>query len=166
MYERSDTLAELLLHANAQLIEALEDCPDERWTATCDHERWPVGVTAHHVACSTPLALRLVGAFADGAPPPLTTLDELDLLNARHAAEHAGCMRAETIALIRGNAAIAAAALRSLTEAQLDRTARLPFMGFRMSTEEFIENVLLSHPLQHTASIRAAIAGSPFARSR
>jgi hypothetical protein len=75
--------------------------------------------------------------------------------NATHAAQFAHCTKVETLGLLRQNGAAAAAIVRGLGEAELDRTATLP-LG-TMSASQAIERILIGHVHDHHGSIRKAI---------
>jgi hypothetical protein len=70
-----------------------------------------------------------------------------------------GCTKPETIALHEKGAAAAAAAVRSLSDAELARTGPV-FTGMpSMSAEEMVKRALLGHVDEHFGSIRQTIGG-------
>jgi mycothiol maleylpyruvate isomerase-like protein len=92
------------------------------WTKTTAAEKWTVAATAHHVASSYEPITHIIKTIAAGQPLPHFTRQMLDEMNAQHAKEFADCTRQETIALHQTGAAIAAAAVRGLSDAELAKT--------------------------------------------
>src|SRR5262249_40212036 len=131
---------------------------NEQWGKTCTGERWSVGVTAHHVAASYGPITGFVQALANGQAMPPLTAEMLDAGNAEHARQFAHCTKEETVGLLQSGAKAAAAAVRGLSDEQLDRGAELTLMGGkRVSTAQLVELALIGHPTSHLASIRAAL---------
>jgi RNA-splicing ligase RtcB len=78
-------------------------------------------------------------------------------MNAKHAEEHAGCTKAETIALHEKGAATAAAVVRNLSDEQLARSGTV-FAGIPpMSAEQLVMRGLVYHIDEHFGSIRKTI---------
>jgi hypothetical protein len=61
---------------------------------------------------------------------------KIDEMNAMHAKEHAGCTRAETVALLQKNATAAAAVLRGLSDAPLAKSGIVHTDAPPMSVEQ------------------------------
>ena len=157
MSERAAALSERFERTNQALIDAVQRCSDADWRNTCAGEGWPVGVTAHHVAMSYPAFRSFIKGIATGGEMPPFTREMLDAGNAEHAEQHAACTREETLALLRRDGQAAAEALRSLTDAQLDRTAPLALAGgSRVSAAQMAE-FMIGHPTEHLASIQATL---------
>ena len=157
MGERVDALATEYEQALAELLAVVEGCSDEQWRAACAEEGWPVGVTAHHVADWWPVVLPVVRALAAGEAFQVPSLDDVHEKNARHAREQAACTKEETLALLRRGRVEAAATIRGLSDAQLERAA--PIWGGReLSLERLIRFNLIGHARTHAAGIRAALA--------
>jgi hypothetical protein len=164
MAERSEELAARFERANAELAALIEGCTDAEWRALCKEEGWSFGVTAHHVAYDQDQIVRWLTTIATGQQPspPGDELEgraaSLDARNARHANEHASCTRAETLELLRAGGAVAAAAVRALSDEQLDRASSPDRPDGRTWTaEEVVEEILIGHVEGHLASLRAAI---------
>ena len=135
----------------------IEKLSDADWKKTTAAEKWTVGVTAHHVAGAHEPIANIVKMLADGQSVPNFTTQMLDELNAKHATEHAGCTKAETLALHKQGAAKAAAVLRSLSDEQLGHRGTV-FTGVPpMSAEEFVTRALIGHMDEHVGSIRKTI---------
>jgi uncharacterized protein (TIGR03083 family) len=150
MSERARSLADRFEEANRELIQTVERLSDAQWKTKTAGEGWSVGVVAHHVAGGHAGISGLVQRIVNGEPiPPF----DLDKLNAEHAIQFANATKAETLALLRQNGAAAAATVRGLGDAQLDRVGG--FMG--MTAAQLIERVLIGHVHDHHGSIRRAV---------
>jgi uncharacterized damage-inducible protein DinB len=157
MSERAESLASAFENANNELIAAVEACTDEQWRQACSDEGWSVGVTAHHVASSQQPIAGFVQMIANDQPIPPVTMEMFDAANAQHAQEHANCTKAETLELLRTSGQAAAEMLRGLTDEQLNQSQPMPFAGGQpWSAADFAERILIGHPVQHGASVKAA----------
>lgn len=137
----------------------LEKLSDADWKKTTAGEKWTVGVTAHHIARSYEPVTNIIKAIAAGQALPQFTPQMLDEMNAQHAKEFAGCTRPETIALYKKGAAVAAAVVRGLSDAELEKSGTV-FTGMPpMSAEEMVKRALLGHIDEHFGSIRKTIGG-------
>ena len=155
MSERARNLAQQFEQANHGLITTVERLSDDQWRTKTPGDGRSVGVVAHHVAEGHKTLAGLAGTIAHGQPVPALTMDMVHQGNAAHAAQHANCTKAETLALLRQNGAAAAATVRGLGEAELDRTATLP-LG-TMTAAQVIERILIGHVHDHHGSIHKAI---------
>jgi isocitrate dehydrogenase kinase/phosphatase len=136
---------------------AIEKLSDADWKKVTEAERWPVGVTAHHVAGAHEPIANIVKTLADGQSVPHFTMQMLDEMNAKHAVEHAGCTKAETIALHKQGAAKAAAMLRTLSDEQLAKSGTVFTGAPPMTAEEMVSRALIGHMDEHFGSIRKTI---------
>ena len=158
MSERADALADKLERVYADVEQAIESCSDDEWRNAWSDEGWSVGVTAHHVAGAHETILGIVQAVANGQPVPSITPEMLDGYNAQHAVEFANTTREDVLALHRPAARATVAAIRGLSDEQLDRTAAIPLIGDApTSAQQLIEMGLIGHPTGHLESIRAAV---------
>ena len=157
MGERADALAAKFEQVNQELIDAIEECSDEKWRSACAAEGWSVGVTAHHVAFDTPLSAEMVRAIASGQAFPPVTSGGADKANAQHAQEHADCTKQETLDLLRREVPKAASLVRGMSDKQLGTTAEV-LVGAgapHLSAEHVIQGFLIAHVSEHLGSIRA-----------
>ena len=137
----------------------LEKLSDADWKKTTAAEKWPVGVTAHHIARSYEAVTHIIKTIAAGQALPHFTPQMLDEMNAQHAKEFAGCTKPETIALHKKGAAAAATAVRGLSDAELAKTGTV-FAGMpAMTAEDMVKRALLGHVDEHFGSIRKTIGG-------
>lgn len=157
MSQRAASLADRFERANAAVIAAVESCSDADWKSVCAGEGWPVGVTAHHIALSYPPFQGFIQGIASGADLPPTTREMLDAGNAQHAQEHVDCTRDETLELLRRDGQAVAAAMRGLSDEQLDRSAPVALAGGATISAQQMAEFLIGHPTEHLASMEAAL---------
>jgi uncharacterized protein (TIGR03083 family) len=150
MSERARALADRFEQANRELIATVEGLSDAQWKAKTASEGWSVGVVAHHVAGGH---MGISGAVQKIANGESFQLPNFDKMNAEHAIQFANTTKAETLALLRQNAAAAAAIVRGLGDAQLDRVGG----SLGMSAAQAIERILIGHVHDHHASIKKTI---------
>ena len=131
----------------------LEKLSDADWKKTTAAEKWTVGVTAHHLAGAYEPVAHIITTIATGQAMPHFTTQMLDEMNAKHAVDFAGCTKAETLALHKKGAPIAAAAVRALSDEQLARTGTV-FAGVPpISAEQLVMRALINHIEEHFGSI-------------
>jgi hypothetical protein len=158
MGEHAEALADQFEQANRELIMLAEHCSDQQWRAICPNEGWSVGVAMHHIAEDHLFLAGLAQTVAMDQPVPAFTGEMIHQLNAQHAQQHTACTSQETIALLQTNGAAAASIVRSFSDAQLERSAVLPWeAGPPWSARRVIEEKLIGHFDEHLASIRAAV---------
>ena len=157
MAERAEALAAKFEQENNAVVSTVEQASDDQWKAICKEEGWSVGVTAHHIGGGYPLIAGLLQGLASGADIPPLKAEQLDEANVQHAKEHANCTKEETLEMLRTGGAAAAAAVRGLTDEQLDKTSSVLAGAPDMSVEQVIENVLIGSATTHLASIKQSI---------
>ena len=159
MSQRSNALATRLEEGAAALEKFARDLTDEQWQARLPKDGRKFGVLVHHVANMYPIEIQLAQALAAGQPVIGVTWDVVAELNARHAAEFAGVTRDEAIEALRLNSAAASAAIRRLSDEQLDRAAPVSLNGDAPLTCQFIlEDHAVRHSYHHLARMRMALA--------
>jgi uncharacterized protein (TIGR03083 family) len=159
MSARAESLAKQFEAKAAEMTALISNLSDADWKKTTSAEGWSVGVTAHHVAGAHEGILGIVKTLASGQSIPNFTMAMLNDLNAKHAREHAGCTRAETLTLHQKGAAAAAAALRALSDAELDRSGTVLAEAPPLTTQQAIEGILINHITEHLGSIRKTLGG-------
>jgi hypothetical protein len=157
MGARADMLAKQFEGKAEELTSTIESLSDAEWKKVTTAEKWPVGVTAHHVAGAHEQIAGIVKAIASGQTLPNFTMDMLHEANAKHAKDFAGCTKAETLALQKKGVASAAATVRGLADADLDRSGTVLTGAPPMSAQQIIEGILISHVQDHLGSIKATI---------
>lgn len=159
MGARAESLAKQFEAKAAEMTAVIKGLSDADWKKTTAAEKWSVGVTAHHVAGGHEGILGIVKTLAAGQSIPNFTMDMLHEMNAKHAKEQANCSKAETLALHEKGAAAAAATLRALSDAELDRKGTVLAGMPAMTTQQVIEGILINHITDHMGSIRKTVGG-------
>jgi hypothetical protein len=159
---RGQALATRLEETTDSLIAQIESCSEAQWRASTPNEDRSIGTMVHHIAVQAPIVAGW-GAQVGNGEIPSVTMEIVHADNAAHAAEHASPDKAETLALLRRNTAIAAHILRGLTDAQLEQAVPLPLLGGQpVSAQMIIEMVLIGHiqgyPHSHLPNIETALA--------
>jgi len=158
---RTESLAAEFERVSRELVEYVSGLDRDQWltpgvnspimTLGDEDENRPVGTIAHHVAMGYGRSAQGIATLVAGgqltAPQAGAT--------ARHAAEHPEPDQAETIALLRKSGAAVAAAIRGLTEEQLDIETNT-FVG-QTTVAGLIERAVIFHPVWHLTSIRATL---------
>jgi DinB superfamily len=157
MSQRSNALADRL-EFGAQALESLAGAlSDQHWQSRVADGR-KVGVVIHHVATMYPLEIQLAQALAEGKAVVGVTWDMVHEINAKHAREHDGVTKQEAVELLRKNSLAAAAAIRALSDEQLDRAAAVSLNSDAPLTCQFmLEDHAVRHSYHHLAAIRRAI---------
>jgi hypothetical protein len=158
---RSEALAQRVEQAHHELMTLIENLSDEEWKMPIPGDARPVGVILHHVTSVLPVETTLFKTLAAGNAITDVTLQAVDEMNAQHAVDHANCTREETLALLKRNSPPVLAAIRDLSDAELDRAAPVSLhWNAPLTTQYFIEEHPLSHSYRHATAIRAAL-GKP-----
>jgi hypothetical protein len=157
MGAKSEMLARQFEDKAREARHTLEGLGEADWKKVTAAERWPVGVTAHHLASAFEPISGMIRAVAAGQARGTFSRAMLDEMNARHAREHADCTKAETIALHEKGVAIAAAAIRALSDDELARSGTLLTDMPPMTAEQVIAGALLQHIDEHYGSIRKTV---------
>ena len=131
---------------------------DADWKKTTTAETWTVGVTAHHLASAYEAVSGIVTSIASGGSRGHFTSAMLDELNARHAKEHAGCTKRETLAHFPKTAPAAAGDVRGLGDDQLAKSGIVFDDVPPMTTEQLITRALIDHTGEHLRSIQETVS--------
>jgi len=156
---RAALLADRIEQGAAGLAAFAEGISEAEWhlpVSGTDHRS--VGVIVHHVASMYPIEIDVAKAVAGGNAVTDVSWDAVAQINAKHAQDQASATKAATLELLRKNSSEAAAAVRALTDAELDQAA--PFslsFGAPMTAQFVIEDHALRHSWHHLAKIRAAL---------
>lgn len=117
-----------------------------------------MGVIVHHVATMYPLEIQLAQTLAGGKPVTGVTWDVVHELNARHAREHDAVTQEEALDLLRRNSTAAAAAIRNLSDRELDQAAPISLNADAPLTCQFmLEDHAVRHSYHHLERIRATL---------
>ena len=157
MSARAESLAKQFEGRAAELRDTIQQLTDAEWKKVTAAEKWSVGVTAHHAAGAHEAIADIVKAIATGQSLPGFTMAMFDEMNAKHAREHANCTKEETLALHGKGAAAAAARVRGLSDAELDRSGTVMAGMPAMTTQQVVEGILINHVNEHLGTIRATV---------
>jgi hypothetical protein len=156
---RAALLADRIEQGAAGLAAFAETLSDAEWsTPVSQTDHRPVGVIVNHVASMYPIEIDVARAVAGGNAVTDVSWDAVAQINAKNAQENATVTKASALELLRRNSHEAAAAVRSLTDAELDQAA--PFslsFGASMTAQFVIEDHALRHSWHHLARIRKAL---------
>jgi DinB family protein len=159
MNRRSNALADRL-EAGAEALAALAaDLTDAEWQTRIPHDGRKIGVVVHHVASMYPIEMQVAQTLAAGDPVVGVTWDVIHGINAEHAREYDGVTKAAALDLLRRNSTAAAAAIRALSDEQLDRAAPVSLNADAPLTCQFLlEDHAVRHSYHHLAKIKATLA--------
>jgi SAM-dependent methyltransferase len=156
---RAALLADRIEQGAAGLAAFAETLSEAEWsTPVSQTDHRPVGVIVNHVATMYPIEIDVTRAVAGGNAVTDVTWEAVAQINAKNAQENAAVTKASALELLRKNSREAAAAVRALTDAELDQAA--PFslsFGAPMTAQFVIEDHALRHSWHHLAKIRAAL---------
>jgi len=150
MSTRANELADRLEKGANQLLAFANGLSQAEWQTICPNEKRPIGVLVHHVASSYLVEMDLIQALASGKAIEGVTWNMVDQMNSKHADIHANCSKTETLKLIKENSALAADAVRALSDEQLDKAAPISLnWDAPLTTQYFIEDHPISHSYAH-----------------
>ena len=159
MGARGEALAKQIEAKTKEASAVLEKLTDADWKKVTEAEKWPVGVTAHHLAGGLGAVAGIISGIVAGHAPGNFTTGMLDQMNAEHAKEHANCTKAETAALLKKGAATASAVVRGLSDDQLAKSGTVFTDAPPMTAEQLIQRGLIMHIDEHFGSIRKTVGG-------
>ena len=154
---KSEALAKQFESKAREALATVQELSDTDWKKMTAAEKWPVGVTAHHLAGALEPVSYLVRALAAHESRGTLSAATLDEMNAQHAREFAGCTKAETIELHKRGMTTAAATIRALSDDQLAISGTVLTDVPPMTAEELISRGLLQHIDEHFGSIRRTV---------
>ena len=160
MGQRSSAIADRIELGAKGLAAFAEGLSDADWTKVVKPDGRMVGVMVHHVASVYPIEIQLAQGVASGkAMTGVTYEGAVKEMNAKHAAEHAGVTKAQTVALLKQNSKVAADAVRAMADADLDRAAPVSLNSDAPLTAQFVlEDHAVRHSWHHLAKIKGALA--------
>ena len=153
-----NALADRLEQGAQALIAFASSLTDAEWQTPLPKDGRTVGVIVHHVASVYPIEIQLAQNVANGQAISGVTSRDIDTMNAKHASEHAGVTRAETLEFLRRNSTEAAAAIRALSDEQLRQAAPVSLYEDAPLTSQFVlEDHAVRHSYHHLFLIRRAL---------
>ncbi len=158
---RANALAERLEQGARALDAVARPLTEAMWQSPIPGDGRKIGVVVHHVATMYPLEIQLAQLLAAGRPIFDVTWDAVHELNASHARANDAVTKEAALDLLRRNSAAAAAAIRALSDEQLDRAASISLNdNAPLTCQFFLEDHPVRHSYHHMARIRAALATS------
>jgi hypothetical protein len=158
MSQRTKALADRLEQGARALATFASALTDAEWQTRAPKDGRKVGVIVHHVASVYPLEIQLAQTLAGGKPVVGVTLDAVHEMNAGHAKDHDAVTKEAALDLLRRNSAAAAAAIRALSDEELDQAAPVSLNSDAPLTCQFmLEDHAVRHSYHHLARIRAAL---------
>jgi DinB superfamily len=156
--QRAEALA-VRLEDGARALSAFASAlTDAEWHTRVPKDGRKIGVVVHHVATMYPLEIQLAQTLASGKPVAGVTWDVVNEINAAHAVANDGVTKSVTLDLLRRNSAAAAAAIRALSDEELDRAATVSLNAEAPLTCQFmLEDHAVRHSYHHLARIRGAL---------
>ena len=155
---RAHALADRLeqgARAPAAFANALTDA---QWQTRVLGDGRTIGVVVHHVASVYPLEIQLAQTLAGGKPITGVTMDNVHAMNAAHAKEHDAVTKEAALDLLQSNSAAAAAAIRALSDEELDRAATASlYSNAPVTTQFMLEDHAVRHSYHHLASIQRTL---------
>jgi hypothetical protein len=156
--QRANVLADRLEQGSRALIAFASALTDAEWHTRLPKDGRKVGVVVHHVASVYPIEIQLAQTLAGGRPVTGVTPDVINEMNAGHARENDAVTKEATLDLLRRNSAAAAAAIRALSDEELDRAAPVSLYSEAPLTCQFVlEDHAVRHSYHHLARIRGAL---------
>ena len=155
---RANALAVRLEQGARALAAFASTLTEAEWQTRIPRDGRKVGVVVHHVASMYPLEIHLAEVLAGGNPVVGVTWDIVSEGNAAHAKENDAVTKEEALALLWHNISAAAAAIRALSDEQLDRAAQVSLNADAPLTCQFmLEDHAVRHSYHHMAKIRDAL---------
>lgn len=159
--QRAHALAERLEQGAGALEALAATLTGAEWQTRIPGDGRTVGVVVHHVATMYPLEIELALLLAGGKPIAGVTWNAVHEINANHAAANQAVTAGAAIALLRQNSSAASAAIRKLSDEELDRAGTISLNADApLTCQFFLEDHAVRHSYHHLARIRAALAAS------
>jgi hypothetical protein len=158
MSKRSENLAARVEAGAAALATFATTLTEMEWQTRVPKDGRKIGVVVHHVASVYPVEVHLAQTLAAGKAVTGLTWDAVAEMNSGHAKENDGISKEATLALLASNSVAAAAAIRALSDEDLDRAAPVSLNSDATLTCQFmVEDHAVRHSYHHLAKIRAAL---------
>jgi hypothetical protein len=152
--QRAQALADRLEQGARALAAAANALTDAEWQTRVSRDGRKIGVVVHHVASVYPIEIQLAQTLAIGTPITGVTMDDVHGMNAAHAREFDAVAKDAALDLLRRNSAVAAAAIRALSDEELDRAAEVSLYSNATLTCQFmLEDHAVRHSFHHLARI-------------
>jgi hypothetical protein len=158
MSQRSEALAARLEAGATALATYAGSLSAAQWQTRVPPDGRKVGVIVHHVANVYPIEIQLAQKLGAGEAVAGVSWDDIAKMNAGHAKEFDTIAKEDALALLKKNSAAAAAAIRAMTDKQLDSAAPLSLNADAPLTCQFmLEDHAVRHSYHHLAKIKGAL---------
>ena len=158
MNDRCEALAARLEAGATALAAFAATLSETEWQTRIPKDGRKVGVVVHHVASVYPIEIQLAQLLAAGQPISEVTWDAVHAMNADHAKDNDGVTKEAALGLLSKNSAAAAAAIRALSDSELDSAAPISLYGDATLTCQFmLEDHAVRHSYHHLERIRKAV---------
>jgi len=158
MNKRSQALANRLEQGAKALAAFAGTLTEAEWQTRIPQDGRKAGVIVHHVASVYPLEIQLAQTLAAGKAIEGVTWNAVHEMNAGHAKENDAVTKQDALELLRRNSQAAAAAIRALSDEELDQAAPLSLNADAPLTCQFmLEDHAVRHSYHHLARLRAAL---------
>jgi len=158
---RSEALAQRLEEGVRRLTELARSLSDEQWQTRVPHDNRKIGVVVHHVGTMYPIEITLAQQLGRGEPVEGVTWAAVHEMNAEHARNFDGVTKQEALDLLQKNSTAAAAAVRALSDEQLDTAAGLSLNSDGPRTCQFmLEDHAVGHAWHHLRKILGTLGRS------
>jgi hypothetical protein len=158
MSRRTNALADRLEQGARALATFASTLTNTEWQTRLPKDGRKIGIVIHHVACVYPLEIRLAQTVAAGERVTGVVWEAVHAMNAGHAREHDEVTKEEVLDLLLRNSQAAIAAVRALSDEELDGAAPVSLYEDAPLTCQFMLEVhAVRHSYHHLALIRAAL---------
>ncbi|HEV2486868.1 MAG TPA: DinB family protein [Terracidiphilus sp.] len=158
MSKRTEALAARLEAGATALASFAAALSETEWQTRLPHDGRKIGVVVHHVASVYPIEIHLAQTLGAGQPITGVIWDGIHTMNSDHAKDNDGVTKQAALDLLATNSAAAAAAIRALSDEQLDSAALVSLNSDAPLTCQFmLEDHAVRHSYHHLAAIRAAL---------
>jgi hypothetical protein len=156
---RANALAERLERGVFEMSKLATSLTNAEWVRQMSStDRRSIGTIVHHIGNMLPLEVQLAQMIASGKAIEGVTYDEVDKTNATHAKDFPAPSKEDAIDFLCNNSMDAAAAIRAMSDEELDRATPNSLYGDAVLTCQFmLEDHAVRHVWHHLAKIRAAV---------
>jgi uncharacterized protein DUF664 len=156
---RAEALADRLEQGARALAAFAAGLTDVQWrTRVSATDARTAGIVVHHVASMYPVEIHLAQTVAVGTPVTGMTMDDVNAMNAAHAKENVPVTQGAALELLARNSAAAAAAIRALSDDELDRAVPVSlYEGAPLTCQFVLEDHAVRHSYHHLAFLRNSL---------
>jgi hypothetical protein len=156
--QRANALADRLEQGARALATLASSLTEAQWQTPMPKDGRKIGVIVHHVASVYPVEIQLAQTLAAGKPVTGVTMDDVHAMNAGHAKENGAVTKEAALDLLKKNSTTAAAAIRALSDEELERAAPASlYSGAPITCQFMLEDHAVRHSYHHLFRIRTAL---------